>query len=385
MENQQGNKGDAVNFDKYTWKIENFSKQNATNLRSKSFKIYGFKWKMHVQPLRRDVDHFSVCLAVADSLPPYGWSRNTYFKLVLINQIDPNKSIIKETQQKFNGGHRSWGSFFVNLKDFYDPKQGYLLKNTCIIEAHVCAPDVVPKIQPSTNNILPTIPESNHQVEQQQSTQPTPHDEDHQTTPEYSEEITDTPTSSLISMSSSQNNAELDEVHCSDLTLRDLIDVTSFEANEAAFVPLLEEACTWHPQLISSQSDRTRWFKLWAFTSLGQVLYFLKTKRVKDMDEDGCKYLEGLWDELVKSSGFDLSWLEPYVQSALSAKNNVAKADDVEKATQKMIDLDIKVKKLKGDLAVAEMEHELARRELVEITSSFHDLDLNAALDYAMF
>ncbi|KAI9090604.1 hypothetical protein K1719_028457 [Acacia pycnantha] len=103
------------------------------------------------------------------------------------------------------------------------------------------------------------------------------------------------------------------------------------------------------------------------------------------MDEDGCKYLEGLWDELVKSSGFDLSWLEPYVQSALSAKNNVAKADDVEKATQKMIDLEIKVKKLKGDLAVAEMEHELARRDLVEITTSFYDLDLNAALDYAMF
>jgi len=35
---------------------------------------------------------------VADSLPPYGWSRNTFFKLVLINQVDNNKSIEKGTQ-----------------------------------------------------------------------------------------------------------------------------------------------------------------------------------------------------------------------------------------------------------------------------------------------
>ncbi|XP_028777632.1 MATH domain and coiled-coil domain-containing protein At3g58270-like [Neltuma alba] len=379
MENPEGNKG-HVFFDKFTWKIENFSKQNATNLRSKPFKICGFKWKLHVHPLRRDVDNFSVYLTVADSLPPYGWSRNTYFKLVLINQIDPNKSIIKETQQKFKGGHRSWGSFLVTLKDFYDPKQGYLVKNTCIIEAHIGVPDVAPKIQATDNN-LPTIPESNHhQTEQQQSTESTTQNEDQATT-EYSDEISETPSS----LTSSSGHAELDEVQCSDLTLRDLIDVSGFGPDEAAYVPLLEEACTWHPQLINSQRDRTRWFKLWAFTSLGQVLYFLKTKKVKDMDEDGCKYLQGLWDELVKSSGFNLSWLEPYVQSALSAKNYLPKAETVEKAAQKMTDLEIKVKKLKGELAVAEMEHELARRELVEIKGSFHELDLNAALDYAMF
>ena len=101
------------------------------------------------------------------------------------------------------------------------------------------------------------------------------------------------------------------------------------------------------------------------------------------MDEDGCKYLQGLWDEIVKSSGFDLTWLEPYVQSAMmSAKNNMPK---VEKVTQKMNDLEIKVKKLKDELAIAEMEHELARRELIENQQCFHELDLNAALDYAMF
>jgi len=51
--------------------------------------------KIRVHPLRRDVDHFTLYLMVADSLPPYGWDRNTFFKLVLVNQLDKNKNIVK--------------------------------------------------------------------------------------------------------------------------------------------------------------------------------------------------------------------------------------------------------------------------------------------------
>lgn len=32
---------------------------------------------------------------VADSLPPYGWSRDAYFKLSLLNQLDGDKSVVK--------------------------------------------------------------------------------------------------------------------------------------------------------------------------------------------------------------------------------------------------------------------------------------------------
>lgn len=53
-------------------------------------------------PLRSDVNHFSVYLMVADSLPPYGWTRNTFFKLVLINQVDRRKSIEKGTLSNLN-------------------------------------------------------------------------------------------------------------------------------------------------------------------------------------------------------------------------------------------------------------------------------------------
>lgn len=34
----------SINFETFTWKIENFSKQNIKSLRSKAFRIGGYKW-----------------------------------------------------------------------------------------------------------------------------------------------------------------------------------------------------------------------------------------------------------------------------------------------------------------------------------------------------
>jgi hypothetical protein len=61
--------------------------------------------------------------------------------------------------------------------------------------------------------------------------------------------------------------------------------------------------------------------------ALGRVIYFLKTRKVKDMNDQACKELQILWDELEKFQ-FDLTWLEPQVQAALGMKNYVEKALD---------------------------------------------------------
>lgn len=34
----------SINFETFTWKIENFSKQNIKSLQSKAFRIGGYKW-----------------------------------------------------------------------------------------------------------------------------------------------------------------------------------------------------------------------------------------------------------------------------------------------------------------------------------------------------
>ncbi|KAG5086823.1 hypothetical protein JHK82_054220 [Glycine max] len=341
----------SINFETFTWKIENFSRQNTNKLKSKAFQIRGYKWQIRLYPLVKNVDHFSLHLMVADSLPPYGWDRNTYFKLALINQLDGSKSVVKETEQKFKGGFREWGSFFVNLSDFYDPKQGYLVNDTCIIEAHVCVSD------------LSTLQANNLSII--------------------------TPTNDLKFGDQSARHSETSEgeVQGSDLTLRDLLDLECLAKEGADFVPLLEEACIWHPSLIRSQSKSSKLFKQWAFTSLGEVLHVLKISKVKDMNEDAFNHLQGLWEELVKRSGFQLSWLEPYVQSALAMKAQVEKAAEVNKLKDNVVDLEVKMKKLRGELKAAEAEFEVARRALAEARKGFIEIevDLNAELGYAMF
>jgi hypothetical protein len=53
-----------------------------------------------------------------------------------------------------------------------------------------------------------------------------------------------------------------------------------------------------------------------AFAALERVLYFPKTKLVKDMNNQTCKDTGVLYEELEKFR-FDLTWLEPHVQCAL--------------------------------------------------------------------
>ncbi|XP_020213298.1 MATH domain and coiled-coil domain-containing protein At3g58270 isoform X2 [Cajanus cajan] len=326
----------------------------------------------------KNVDHFSLYLMVADSLPPYGWNRNTYFKLALINQLDDNKSIVKETHQKFNGGYRSWGSFFMNLNDFYDSKQGYLVNNTCTIEAHVCVSDL--STLQANNYLNKIIPSNETQLGDQvaRNSKSTQQEDDKQTETSYESDT-------LSSSATCESSQTEEEVQGSDLTLKDLLDLESLGKEEASFVPLLEEACIWHPSLIRSQRKSSRWFKLWAFSSLGQVLHLLKTNKVKDMDENACNHLQGLWEELVKHSGFQLSWLEPYVQSALGIKAHLEKITEMNKLKNSVVDLEIKMKKLREELAAAEVEFEAIRKALAEAKKGFIEIDLNADLGYAMF
>ncbi|KAI5425165.1 MATH domain and coiled-coil domain-containing protein At3g58210 [Lathyrus oleraceus] len=334
----------SINFEPLIWKIESFSEQNTKNLRSKSFRIGGYKWRILLHPLRKNVEHFSLYLMVADSLPAYGWSRKAHFKLVLVNQTDDNKSVVKETHQKFNGGYRSWGSLFLNLSDFHDSKQGYLVNNTCIIEAHI-------NVQASSHR------ESSKQEDVN----------------EASDE------------SSTIGSFDSNETETSDLTLRDLLDLESLRDEEAVYVPLLEEACVWHPSLIRSQSKRTQRFKSWAFSSLGQVLHILKTSKVKDMNEEVSNNLRGLWEELVMASGFNLDWLKPYVESALSMEKHLERVLKVNELKGSIVDLETKMKKLRGELAEAEVEFEETKKVMNELSKGYIEIDLNADLSYNVF
>ena len=252
------------------------------------------------------------------------------------------------------------------------------MNDTCIIEAHICVSDLSTVEAQNLNTITPLNYAMLGDLARRNS-ESTQQEDDTETETGVSDE---SETLSSTSCGSSQTEGE---VQSSDLTLKDLLDLGSLGKEEAAFVPLLEEACIWHPSLIRSQRKSSKWFKLWAFTSLGQVLYLLKTSKVKDMNEDACNRLHGLWEELVKHSGFQLAWLEPYVESALGMKAHLEKTEEVNKLKDSLVALEIKMKKLRGELAAAEAEFEVTRKALVEAKKGFMDLDFHAELGYAMF
>ncbi|KAG6437546.1 hypothetical protein SASPL_102465 [Salvia splendens] len=106
---------------RFTWKIENFSKVNMKKQYSEVFLVGGYKWRILTFPKGNNVDNLSMYLDVADSSAlPY------------------------DTQHQFNSRESDWGfTSFMPLSELYDPGRGYLVNDTCIIEADVAVRKVV--------------------------------------------------------------------------------------------------------------------------------------------------------------------------------------------------------------------------------------------------
>ncbi|XP_026398323.1 ubiquitin carboxyl-terminal hydrolase 12-like [Papaver somniferum] len=123
---------------KYTWKIENFSTLNTKKHYSDVFTIGTYQWHVVIFPKGNNGNHISMFLSVAgiDSLP-YGWSRCAEFSLAIVDQINNNSIVIKGTQQ-FTAQQSDWGyPKFMPLSELNDPGKGYLVDDTCIVEAEV--------------------------------------------------------------------------------------------------------------------------------------------------------------------------------------------------------------------------------------------------------
>lgn len=248
----------------------------------------------------------------------------------------------------------------VPLSQLYDHGNGYIVNNVCIIEAKVavCKPDA--KISPDHGTSVPVEPLRKEKEGQEPSNvQPV-------NVPDFFPEK-DAPSCEQVPASSHSapvskqsctkfpNNSVANEFEVVSSTSADeLMDFRSVLAKlEKDLVPLLDEACTCHSSLIKCQMEKTPKYKEWAFTALGRVLLFLKTKTVKDMTDDVYAELELLWNEL-QDFNFDLAWLEPHVQRAFRMKNELVKREGQVKSLRKIVDdLEIEKKLLMAKLEVA--------------------------------
>ncbi|KAM5585442.1 hypothetical protein ABKV19_004703 [Rosa sericea] len=122
----------------FRWKINNFSELNLKHY-SEVFIIGDFKWRILIYPRGNNTNHLSVYLEVPDSSElPHGWSRYARFSLTMVNQVDHSKSFTKGTVHVF-GIHESEFGFqsLAPLILLRDQRNGFLVNDTCIIEAEV--------------------------------------------------------------------------------------------------------------------------------------------------------------------------------------------------------------------------------------------------------
>ncbi|XP_062207038.1 TNF receptor-associated factor homolog 1a-like isoform X3 [Phragmites australis] len=123
-------------FGRYTWRIENFSKEKKREMKSESFEAGGYKWYILVYPQGCDVsNHLSLFLCVAnhDKLLP-GWSHFAQFTIAVGN-LDPKKAKYSDTLHRFWKKEHDWGwKKFMELSKIQD---GFLVDDVLEIIAQV--------------------------------------------------------------------------------------------------------------------------------------------------------------------------------------------------------------------------------------------------------
>ncbi|XP_050138114.1 MATH domain and coiled-coil domain-containing protein At3g58250-like [Malus sylvestris] len=363
LKGQKKMRDNLVSVD-FSWKVENFSKLNNFKHYSDVFSVGDYKWQILLYPRGNNVDFLSVYLVVAESskLPP-GWSRHAAFSLTLVNQLHPSNSKTLDTEHLFNKRGSDWGfTSLIPLNDFCNPSKGYLVDDMCIIRAKVAVHKAEIKIlehQASSSAPIKPSDKKRKELESGQAILTIP-------------DLTHVPSGPPIVKEpedlSSPPHGELE-------------DFRGLGKIEKAFVPLLDEVCSWHPSLIECQRKRSRMFTEWAFTALGRLLHFMKTKKVKDMTDEACEELKLLWEEL-EAFKFDLAWLEPSVQRALGVKKIVESSGKLKRLRKDVDALQTQTKRLRAELAVAEVNLEAAVRVLNKTQEGLDEIDINGELGY---
>ncbi|KAK2364554.1 ubiquitin-specific protease [Trifolium repens] len=305
-------------FEKFTWKIHNFSRLNADKMYSEPFVINGYPWRILLYPKGIKVDNYlSIYLeAMKTANMSEGWSRGVKFKLVVFNQLNTNMTITNESNHDFNAKEPDWGfASFMSLTKLHE--KGFLEKDACIVGAEVfVSKSTLEKRVSQTVNLTTSFGSQAGQMKVE-----------------------------VPSLKPERRGPSLEPL----LPVSSPICIEHTKENDA--------------ELVSA--------------ALGRVIYFLKTRKVKDMNEQACKDLQVLWDQLEKSQ-FDLTWLEPHVKYALGLKCYVEKAVEAENLKENMVVLELEMERLKVKSFAAEVNLD-AERDLLK-AKGYKERDLDSEL-----
>ncbi|XP_021807959.1 MATH domain and coiled-coil domain-containing protein At3g58220-like [Prunus avium] len=141
-------------MNKHCWKIESFSMLKSQCLQSELFTAGGQKWKIDLYPKGTDDGkntHVSVYLRLAtpEKLSP-GSQLLTEYTLRIVDQLDGKDKSRKSNHTWFSASNSCWGwPCFIKLGSFKMLDNGYLVKNTCLVEAEVTVHGIAKALEPT--------------------------------------------------------------------------------------------------------------------------------------------------------------------------------------------------------------------------------------------
>ncbi|KAI3894784.1 hypothetical protein MKX03_023579 [Papaver bracteatum] len=122
---------------KFVWKIDYFTNLNAhEGVYSDVFSVGASKWRAQIYPkgYRKVYDHLSLYLCPVDLAK----SVHVKFSFAVTSQTNCNNTNPKEGVHNFEIASRGHGwKKFMRLSELHDPDEGYIVNDTCIIEAEV--------------------------------------------------------------------------------------------------------------------------------------------------------------------------------------------------------------------------------------------------------
>ncbi|VVA37122.1 Hypothetical predicted protein [Prunus dulcis] len=141
-------------MNKHCWKIESFSTFKSQRLQSELFTAGGQKWKIELYPKGDDHGentHVSVYLRIAnpEKLSP-GSQLLVEYTLRIVNQLDGKDKSRKSNHSWFSASSPCWGwPCFIKWDSFKMLDNGYLVKNTCLVEAEVTVHGIAKALEPT--------------------------------------------------------------------------------------------------------------------------------------------------------------------------------------------------------------------------------------------
>ncbi|XP_075090226.1 uncharacterized protein LOC107795028 [Nicotiana tabacum] len=150
LRNGSGSRKSDGHMGKFTWRIENFTrlkdilkKRKITGLciKSRRFQIGNRDCRLIVYPRGQSQPpcHLSVFLEVTDSRNSNSdWSCFVSHRLSVVNQKMEEKSVTKESQNRYSKAAKDWGwREFVTLTSLFDQDSGFLVQDTVVFSAEV--------------------------------------------------------------------------------------------------------------------------------------------------------------------------------------------------------------------------------------------------------